>query len=128
MLNYQEIEEAVNSEVNAGGFADLMKAFLQLGVTKYDYFVAPGLYRYYDADSQIDLQMNGVPKPVAATGISAKIKAAVAKAQSGQIEFETFCQLAGEAGVTYWQTNLIEKTVTYYDETTTLLVEPIPGL
>lgn len=89
-LDYHAIEQAVKSETNAGEFADLMRTFRELGVQRYDYLVADGRYRYYDADSHIDLQMNGVPQPVAATSNAA---------QAGQFDFTRFCQLAGEAGV-----------------------------
>lgn len=41
-LNYQDIEAAVLSEKDAGGFAKLMKDFQALGVEKYDYLVADG--------------------------------------------------------------------------------------
>lgn len=128
MLNIKEIEQAVNNEQNAGGFADLMKTFLQLGVKKYDYLVAQGLYRYYDDDHHLDLQMNAVSKSVSPQGNPTKLKEAVQKAQAGQIDFDIFCQLAGEAGITHWQTDLIKKKVTYYKHTTPLLIEPIPGL
>lgn len=67
-LNYQDIEAAVLSEKDAGGFAKLMKDFQALGVEKYDYLVADGLYRYYDSDSSIDLQVNAVPQVCRGTG------------------------------------------------------------
>ncbi|ANN47831.1 envelope protein [Levilactobacillus brevis] len=128
-LDYHAIEQAVKSETNAGEFADLMRTFRELGVQRYDYLVADGRYRYYDADSHIDLQMNGVPQPVAATSNAAKIKAAVLAAQAGQFDFTRFCQLAGEAGIPVWTSDLMSKTVSYYDhEHHVLLAEPIPGL
>ena len=128
-LDYHAIEQAVKSETNAGEFADLMRTFHELGVQRYDYLVADGRYRYYNADSHIDLQMNGVPQPVAATSNAAKIKAAVLAAQAGQFDFTRFCQLAGEAGVPVWTSDLMSKTVSYYDhEHHVLLAEPIPGL
>ncbi|MFV0559584.1 MAG: DUF1398 family protein [Enterococcus sp.] len=129
MLNYQKIEQAIMREENAGGFAQLMKEFIQLGVVSYDYLVAEGLYRYRDADSFVELTMNGVPANVATHGAADKIKQAVLKAQAGQITFEKFCVLAGQAGISYWTSDLQEKTVTYYDmKNIALLVEPIPGI
>lgn len=129
MLDYQAIQQAVNNEKNAGGFAELMKEFVQLGIKKYDYLVAKGLYRYYDENSSIELKMNGVPKPVDELGETLKIRQAVTNAQVGAISFEQFCQLAGEAGVAYWVTDLTTKEVTYFDsEDFVLLIEPIPGL
>ncbi len=128
-LNYQDIEAAVLSEKDAGGFAKLMKDFQALGVEKYDYLVADGLYRYYDSDSSIDLQMNAVPKSVEALGDSTKIKLAVQGAQAGKFDFERFCELAGQAGVLYWRSDLIAKNVSYFDtQGNALLIEPIPGI
>lgn len=128
-LNYQDIEKAVDSEEDAGGFAKLMQDFRQLGVQKYDYLVQEGLYRYFDADSHVDLKMNGVPKSVNEVGDATKIKSAVKQAQAGQFDFEKFCELAGEAGVLKWTSDLVSKEVTYYDSNdVALLIEPIPGL
>ncbi|MHA3065375.1 DUF1398 family protein [Lacticaseibacillus saniviri] len=128
-LNYRDIEAAVNNETDSGGFAKLMQDFKALGVIRYDYLVAEGIYRYFDANTHVDLPMNGVPKPVATNSSADKIKAAVRGAQAGEFDFERFCELAGEAGVPVWQSDLIAKTVTYYDnQHQTLLVEPIPGL
>ncbi|GKT04080.1 DUF1398 family protein [Furfurilactobacillus entadae] len=117
----------MNAEQDAGGFAKLMQAFSVLGVTRYDYLVAEGLYRYYDADSHVDLAMNGVPKPVAKVGNQEAIIAAVRGAQAG--DFERFAELAGEAGVPVWTSDLVAKEVTYYDgDHNALHVEPIPRL
>ncbi|GAY73567.1 DUF1398 family protein [Lentilactobacillus kosonis] len=128
-LNYYDIEAAVNSETNAGGFAELMQKFKTLGVIRYDYLVAEGIYRYFDLNTHVDLAMSGVPKPVAKISSIEKIKAAVHGAQAGEFDFEHFCELAGEAGVPVWQTNLISKHVTYYgNQNKPLLIEPIPGL
>lgn len=128
-LNYLDIEKAVNSEKDAGGFAKLMKDFQALGVLRYDYLVADGLYRYFDNDSHVDMHMNGIPKPVLSLGDPVKIKTAVKGAQAGKFDFEQFCVLAGEAGVAVWTSDLQAKEVTYYDQQhQALLVEPIPGL
>ncbi|MEJ1318450.1 DUF1398 family protein [Latilactobacillus sakei] len=58
-----------------------------------------------------------------------KLKLAVQKAQTGQITFEVFCELAAAAGIIYWRSDLTQKVVSYYDRTDDcLLAEPIPGL
>lgn len=128
-LDYHAIEQAVNAEGDASGFAKLMQAFRQLGVTRYDYLVADGLYRYYDADSYVELRMNGIPQPVATTGDATLIKTTVKGAQAGTFDFTRFCELAGRAGVPVWTSDLRTKTVSYYDaQQRVLLAEPIPGL
>lgn len=129
MLNYEAIQKAVDAEQNAGDFPKLMQVFKKLGVLKYDYLVEPGKYRYYDNDGYLDLKMNGVPQKVALKSNTTQIKAAVKKAQSGQITFETFCELAAAAGIIYWRSDLTQKIVSYYDRADNcLLAEPIPGL
>ncbi|MGC6769196.1 DUF1398 family protein [Enterococcus sp. LJL51] len=126
-LNYQDIENAVNQEENAGGFALLIQRFKNLGVKRYDYFVEEGVYRYYDENSTIDLRMNGVAKTVAEQPSASGIKAAVTKAQAGMIDFEGFCQLAGKAGISYWITDLEQMVVSYRDvKKNEILAEPIP--
>ncbi|WP_047999760.1 DUF1398 family protein [Lactiplantibacillus herbarum] len=128
-LNYNDIETAVKAEGDASGFAALMRRFNELGVLRYDYLVAAGQYRYFDDDSHVDLQLNGVPQTVAANGDATKIKAAVRGAQAGDFDFERFCELAGAAGVPRWTSDLVAKQVTYYNnQDQPLLVEPIPGL
>lgn len=129
MLNYEAIQKAVDAEQNAGDFPKLIQSFKKLGVLKYDYLVEPGKYRYYDNDGYLDLKMNGVPQKVALKSNATQIKAAVKKAQSGQITFEIFCELAAAAGIIYWRSDLTQKIVSYYDrEDNCLLAEPIPGL
>lgn len=128
-LNYQEIEKVVNAEKNAGEFAQLMHELKKLGVKRYDYLVAEGKYRYFDEESSIDLKMNGVPKKVSEKSDFKAIKSVVKRAQSGEFDFEKFCELAGEAGVPVWTSDLVSKQVTYYGtKHQVLLVEPIPGL
>lgn len=126
-LHLQAIEEIVDNEKNAGGFAELIREFKKIGVKKYDYLVAEGLYRYYDEASHIDVKMNGVPKTVATEESAMKIKEAVLKAQSGVIHFENFAELAGLAGVAYWCSDLLGMKVDYFGSSgKVLLSEPIP--
>ena len=129
MLNYNAIQKAVDAEQNASDFPKLMQAFKKMGVLKYDYLVESGKYRYYDNDGYLDFKMNGVPQKVAPKSNATQIKAAVQKAQTGQITFEVFCELAAAAGNIYWRSDLTQKVVSYYDRTDDcLLAEPIPGL
>lgn len=128
-LDKQEIEKAVYAEKNTDGFAQLMQEFKQLGIKRYDYLVAEVLYRYFDEESSIDLTLNGRPKKVAEQSGYEAIQTAVKRAQSGEFDFETFCELAGKAGVSFWTSDLVSKQVVYYDlNKKPLLVEPIPGL
>lgn len=100
-----------------------------MGVKRYDYLVAEGMYRYFDDESSIDLPLNGKPKEVAAQSDHETIKAVVKRAQAGEFDFETFCELAGQAGVPFWTSDLVLKQVVYYDTNhQALLIEPIPGL
>ena len=126
-LNKQEIEKAVYAEKNTGEFAQLMQEFKKIGVKWYDYLVAEGMYRYFDDESSIDLPLNGKSKQVAEQSDHEAIKEAVKKAQSGAFDFETFCELAGKAGVSLWTSDLVLNQVTYYDINHQMLLnEPIP--
>ena len=118
-----------DAEENAGEFAQVMQELKRLGVKRYDYFVAEGGYRYYDDKSFVELKMNGIPKEVADRSDIEAIKSAVKKAQSGAIDFERFCELAGKAGVPFWTSSLVTKEVTYFDNQHHVLhLEPIPGV
>ena len=126
-LNVKAIEEIVNNEKNAGGFSELIRDFKKIGVEKYEYLVEAGVYRYYDEASSIEIQLNGKPKTVAVTESSAEIKNAVLKAQAGDITFEEFTELAGDAGVAYWRTDLVAMQVDYFGQSGEILLsEPIP--
>ncbi|WP_321386568.1 DUF1398 family protein [uncultured Enterococcus sp.] len=129
VLDYNKIEKAIAEEKDAGGFAELIKKFKLLGIKRYDYFVAQGSYRYYDEGSFVDSQMNGKPQQVEKTAKADGIKAAVRQAQAGEIDFEEFCKLTGEAGISYWITDLQGMTVSYYNQQdSAILVEPIPSI
>ncbi|MEI5992943.1 DUF1398 domain-containing protein [Candidatus Enterococcus mansonii] len=126
-LDLKAIEEIINSEKNAGGFSELIRELKKIGIEKYDYLVEAGVYRYYDEASYIEIQLNGKPKTVAVKESSTEIKNAVLKAQAGDITFETFTELAGAAGVTYWRTDLLAMQVEYFGQSGEILLsEPIP--
>ncbi|EOI01665.1 hypothetical protein UAY_01073 [Enterococcus moraviensis ATCC BAA-383] len=126
-LDLNAIEAVVNNEKNAGGFAELIREFKKIGVEKYDYLVEAGIYRYYNKESFIDVQMNGRPKPVAESPSSTEMKKAVVQAQAGEISFEEFAELAGASGVAYWRTDLLAMRVDYSDQDGKILLsEPIP--
>lgn len=128
-LDYKEIERAVEAESNAGEFAQVMQGLKRLGVQRYDYFVAEGVYHFYDEKSFVVLKMNGVPKDVSEESDIEALKSAVKEAQARGITFETFCELAGKAGVPFWTSNLVTKEVTYLDnQHHVLLLEPTLGL
>lgn len=128
-LDYNAIKNAIAEEENAGGFAELIGKFKKLGIKKYDYFVETGIYRYYDGDSFVDSQMNGEPQLIEQTAKADKIKEAVKQAQAGVIDFKRFCFLVGEAGISYWTSDLEKMLVTYFDDQDiAILIEPIPAV
>ncbi|MGL4697535.1 DUF1398 family protein [Enterococcus larvae] len=128
-LNYKKIEQAIAEEKNAGGFAELIKKFKALGIKKYDYFVDKGVYRYYDGESFVDSQMNGEAQEVGQAVTEEGIRRAVKKAQAGEVDFVGFCLLAGQAGISYWTSDLEKMIVSYFDQQdSTVLVEPIPAI
>lgn len=131
MLDEKAIEQAVQEEKDAAGFAELMKKFQKLGITSYDYVVDLGVYRYHDGDNTVELKLNGAPKTILAVTDQSKIKirAAVQRAQAGGLSFDEFCELAAAAGIKYWNSDLKTKMVNYFDFSENLLLsEPIPGL
>lgn len=83
-----------DAEENAGEFAQVMQELKRLGVKRYDYFVAEGVYRYYDDKSFVELKMNGIPKEVADRSDIDAIKSAVKTAQSGEIDFENVLRVS----------------------------------
>ncbi|MBC6310237.1 DUF1398 family protein [Listeria sp. FSL L7-1582] len=128
MLTQETIMQVATSEANAGDFPKVVQGFKAAGVVKYDYLVETGMYVFWDAEgTKVEAQLNGVPKSVAAKSSATGIKNAVKQAQSGKIDFEQFCELAGAAGVPVWHSDLAEMMVTYEDGADmVLLQEPIP--
>ncbi|KGL42052.1 DUF1398 domain-containing protein [Listeria sp. SHR_NRA_18] len=129
MLTQETIMQVATSEANAGDFPKVVQGFKAAGVVKYDYLVETGMYVFWDAEgAKVEAQLNGVPKIVALASSVVAIKDAVKQAQAGKIDFEQFCELAGEAGVPVWHSDLVEMMVTYEDkEGKALLQEPIPS-
>ncbi|MDR0298841.1 MAG: DUF1398 domain-containing protein [Streptococcaceae bacterium] len=131
MIDAVKLESIVNNEGNVANFAQMMQEFVKIGIVSYDYLVADGLYRYYDAAGDIvDLQLNGIPHPIMPESKAELIEEAVRSAQAGKLaNFDAFCQRASLAGVIYWRSDLVKKVVNYYGwEDELLLSEPIPGL
>ncbi|WP_430534745.1 DUF1398 family protein [Listeria rocourtiae] len=128
MLTQETIMQVATSEENAGDFPKVVQGFKDAGVVKYDYLVKTGMYVFWDEEgTKVEAQLNGVPKNIASESSITAIKEAVKQAQSGKIDFEQFCELAGLAGVSVWHSDLAEMVVTYRDSAgTVLLQEPIP--
>ncbi|KMT62941.1 DUF1398 domain-containing protein [Paenilisteria newyorkensis] len=129
MLTQETIMQVATSEANAGDFPKVVQGFKAAGVVNYDYLVETGMYVFWDAEgAKVEAQLNGVPKSVALASSVVAIKDAVKQAQSGSIDFEQFCELAGTAGVPVWHSDLVEMMVTYEDKDGRMLLqEPIPG-
>ncbi|AQY52218.1 hypothetical protein PWEIH_07416 [Listeria weihenstephanensis FSL R9-0317] len=129
MLTQETIMQVATSEANAGDFPKVVQGFKAAGVVKYDYLVEPGMYVFWDEEgAKVEAQLNGIPKSVGSVSSEQGIKDAVKQAQSGKIDFEQFCGLAGAAGVPVWHSDLIEMVVTYEDgDGKVLLQEPIPS-
>lgn len=86
-----------------------------------------GVYVFTDGNIRIETQLNGIAKKVNNITSKEGIQSAIKKAQGGQIDFETFIELAGEAGIAYWTADLIKMDVSYFDASNHIVViEPIP--
>ncbi|EUJ25313.1 DUF1398 domain-containing protein [Listeria cornellensis] len=129
MLTQEMIMKVATSEANAGDFPKVVRGFKAAGVVKYDYLVETGMYVFWDAEgAKVEAQLNGIPKSVVLAASATIIKDAVKQAQSGKIDFEQFCELAGAAGVPVWHSDLVGMIVTYDDKDGKgLLQEPIPN-
>lgn len=129
MLTKETIMKIATSEANAGDFPKVVQGFKSAGVTKYEYIVATGMYVFYDVDgTKVEAPLNGIPKEVTTETSVDAITDAIKQAQAGKVNFEEFCALAGQAGISYWHADLVEMVVTYKDSNNTALkVEPIPS-
>ena len=117
VLDYKAIEQAVKQETSTANFPELIQKLKAMGIRQYDYYVEKGLYRYYDQYDYIEIPMNGRPRMVATYRSPEGIKRAVEHAKSGTIGFDEFCREAGQAGISFWVTDLAAMTVTYCDAT-----------
>ncbi|WP_028595385.1 DUF1398 family protein [Paenibacillus assamensis] len=126
-FNQESILNVATSEEHAGDFPKIVHGFKQLGIEQYDFIVDRGVYVFTDGNIRIETQLNGIPKKVNEISSKEGIKSAIKKAQGGQIDFETFITLAGEAGIAYWTADLIKMEVSYMDRSNHIIVvEPIP--
>jgi uncharacterized protein YbcV (DUF1398 family) len=129
MFTKEQIE-AATAEVRTGAdYPRLVQNLKELGVRTYEHMVADGSNIYYgDENHSVRIAHAQKPIPVADRPSAEKLKHAIGIHQRGQTTYPEFCQQAGEAGVSKWDSDLEQMTVTYVDRADrVLVVEPIPG-
>jgi uncharacterized protein YbcV (DUF1398 family) len=128
MFTLQQIKDAHSKTKSGADFPKYAQDMKDLGVTKYDHFIADGHTLYFGNNN---FTLAG-PAKWEATRIAEKpspekLRDYITAHQQGLSDYLTICQQAAETGVVKWTCDFINMTCTYYDNhNNPMLVEPIP--
>jgi len=128
MFTAEQIK-AAHSKVKSGAdFPNYVREIKALGLVKYEYLVADGRTIYY-GDNNLTTEAPAIypEKRINPISSASTIAQVIREHQQGKSDFLTFCQLAADAGVHYWEVNTKTMLCTYIDsDNKPMLAEPIP--
>ncbi len=128
MFTIEQIKEA-HSKVKSGeDFPNYIQDLIILGVKGYDTFVNDGHVSYYGvnnysvtSDEKYDLIT------IAPSANKERFIEFLVMHQDGQTDYFSFCNHAGQCGITRWRVDIIQMTCTYFDLSGfEILIEKIP--
>lgn len=115
MFTKEEIR-SVQEEYGGKNFPALVQSFIQLGIVSNKLSILEGIASY-----QNDLGQSVELPTVKVEEVSNKVNSDLfvknlKKHQAGDRDFLEFCQDAAQAGVAYWQVDLLGKTCYYFSK------------
>lgn len=128
MFTIEQIKEAHSKVKSGADFPNYIQDLIILGVKGYDTFVNDGHVQYYGinnftvtSDEKYDLIA------IAASANKERFIEFLVMHQGGQTDYLTFCNHAGQCGISRWRVDIIEMTCTYFDQSDSeILIEKIP--
>jgi uncharacterized protein YbcV (DUF1398 family) len=128
MFSVEQIEAAHRKVKSGIDFPSYIREIKELGVTRYETYVADGHVDYYGAN-QYTAIVPGKYEPLVIVD-SPKVevfKAEFLVHQLGKTDYLTFVRKCAEAGIEKWEICMNKMTCTYFDrEGNVVLVEQIP--
>jgi uncharacterized protein YbcV (DUF1398 family) len=129
MFTIAQIKEAHSRVKSGADFPVYIQDLIELGVKGYDTFVNDGHVEYFGDD---DLRAVATETygniTIAPFANKERFIEFLVIHQSGQTDYITFCNHAGQCGIAKWSVNIVEMTCTYLDQSgAEILIEKIPS-
>ena len=128
MFTIEQIK-AAHSKVKSGAdFPSYIQEIKQLGVLRYEAFVADGNVDYYgENDYKVSSGSKYESLDVVDTSDKVQFEADLKAHQQGKTNYPTFCSDCAKSGIEKWEVNMEKMTCTYFDKAgNELLAEIIP--
>nr|WP_315156373.1 DUF1398 family protein [uncultured Flavobacterium sp.] len=127
MFTIEQIKDAHSKVKSGSDFPNYIQDLIILGVKGYDTFVNDGHVQYYGvnnysvtSDEKYDLIA------IAPSANKERFIEFLVMHQEGQTDYLTFCNHAGQCGISRWRVDIIEMTCTYYDQSDSeIIIEKI---
>ena len=129
MFTIEQIK-AAHSKVKSGAdFPSYIQEIKELGVLRYEAFVADGnVYYYGEDDYKVSSGSKYEKLNVVATSDKVQFEADLKAHQQGKTNYPTFCNDCAKSGIEKWEVNMEKMTCTYFDKAgNELLAEIIPA-
>jgi uncharacterized protein YbcV (DUF1398 family) len=128
MFTIEQIKEAHSKVKSGADFPNYIQDLIILGVKGYDTFVHDGHVEYYGVNNYNVISDEKYDEiKVAAFANKERFIEFLVMHQSGQTDYITFCNHAGQCGIAKWRVDIIEMTCIYYDKSgAEILIEKIP--
>jgi uncharacterized protein YbcV (DUF1398 family) len=129
MFTLEQIK-AAHSKVKSGiDFPRYIHEIKQLGVMRYETFVADGHTDYMGLDAyKMSSDAKYTTLIIANNTNALQFKADLKAHQEGKTDYPTFCQDCAKSGIEKWAVQMDDMTCTYYSQSgEVVLVETIPG-
>ena len=129
MFTVEQIK-AVHSKVKSGAdFPNYIYDIKNLGVEKYETYVADGRSVYYDKNNlKISSELKYATLKIENASNEAQFKNDLKTHQQGKTNYLTFCNDCAKSGIEKWIVDISKMTCTYFDiKGNEILVENIPS-
>ena len=130
MFTINQIKEAHSKVKSGADFPNYIYDIKNLGVEKYETYVADGHSVYYN---KINLKISSEPKydvlKIENTSNETQFSNDLKTHQQGKTNYLTFCNDCAKSGIEKWIVDISKMTCTYFDiKGNEILVETIPSL
>ena len=130
MFTLDQIKSAHSKVKSGADFPAYIQELIQLGVLRYETFVADGHTLYRGAEGfTLQTEAKYPALSLAATSNKEQFISDLQNHQQGNTDYPTFCNDCAKSGVEKWLVDTQAMSCTYYDSAgKELLIESIPSL
>jgi len=127
MFTIEQIKDAHSKVKSGADFPNYIQDLIILGVKGYDTFVNDGHVQYYGVNNySVTADEKYDEIKIAESANKERFIEFLVMHQDGQTDYLTFCNHAGQCGISRWRVDIIEMTCTYFDlSDSEILIEKI---